>query len=94
MSDPDQRIGGGPDDAEEIKKHSWFAGVDWNLIVQKQIKPPFKPSLKSELDDKYIDPDFTKQKIGESPESIGGSHNSLKGGMWDGFSYEGKPNLI
>ena len=32
VADPDKRLGGGPTDGEEIKAHSWFAGVDWRLI--------------------------------------------------------------
>lgn len=91
VADPDSRLGGGAGDAEEIKRHPWFAGVDWKLIETKQIKPPFKPKLQSEFDTKYIDSTFTDQNINESPDSVASnSLNSLKGGMWDGFSYDGK----
>jgi protein-serine/threonine kinase len=43
--DPDSRLGGGENDALDVMNHPWFAGVDWNLIMTKQIKPPFKPKL-------------------------------------------------
>ena len=69
-------------------RHSWFAGVDWQMIHNKQIKPPFKPKLQSDEDVRYIDTTFTDQKLGMSPESIA---NSLTGeGKWEGFSYHGK----
>jgi len=45
VADPNERLGGGPDDALELMNHAWFTGVDWNLIATKQIKPPFKPKL-------------------------------------------------
>ena len=59
MADPNKRLGGGPGDVEEIKAHPWFSGVDWNLILNKQIKPPFKPRISSQEDLKYIDETFT-----------------------------------
>jgi len=68
-------------------RHPWFTGVDWELIRGKQIKPPFKPRLQSATDVRYIDESFTMMGVTDSPESMG---NSLKGGMWEGFTYEGK----
>ena len=38
---PKKRLGSSKLDAEEIKAHSFFAGVDWDLYLQKQIKPPY-----------------------------------------------------
>ena len=69
VADPNKRLGGGPTDGKEIRDHPWFAGVDWNMIANKQIKPPFKPKLRSETDDSHIDPCFTQLKVGDSPES-------------------------
>ena len=61
VPEPNKRLGGGEGDAMEIMSHSWFAGVDWNMILQKQIKPPFKPKLTSPSDVRYIDETFTSQ---------------------------------
>ncbi len=74
----------------EIMSHPWFAGVDWNLIYLKQIKPPFKPKLTSPADVRYIDETFTSQQLLDSPESMRGS---LKGGNWPGFTFEGQTAL-
>jgi RAC serine/threonine-protein kinase len=93
VADPDQRLGGGPDDGLELMNHPWFAGVDWNMILQKQIKPPFRPRLQSNTDVRYIDETFTKQRLGDSPESMVDS-NSLKGGLWEGFTYDGKKGFL
>jgi hypothetical protein len=70
--------------------HPWFAGVDWDMILRKEIKPPFKPRLQSNTDVRYIDETFTKLKVNNSPESL---VDSLKGGMWEGFTYTGKNGL-
>ncbi|KAK8117103.1 kinase-like domain-containing protein [Apiospora kogelbergensis] len=47
------------DDAEELKRHPFFADVDWEALSKKLITPPFKPKLKSETDVSYFDPEFT-----------------------------------
>ncbi|RBR23848.1 uncharacterized protein FIESC28_03317 [Fusarium coffeatum] len=55
---PKHRLGA-TDDAEELKRHAFFADVDWTLLSKKLITPPFKPKLKSETDVSYFDPEFT-----------------------------------
>ena len=91
MANPEERLGGGPNGATDIMNHPWFAGVDWNMILKKQIKPPFKPRLTSEADIRYIDESFTAQELMDSPESMAGS---LKGGNWAGFTYQGNDPFL
>ncbi|KAI0004673.1 kinase-like domain-containing protein [Xylariaceae sp. FL0662B] len=55
---PKHRLGA-IDDAEELKRHPFFADVDWDVLSKKLITPPFKPKLKSETDVSYFDPEFT-----------------------------------
>ncbi|PHH90798.1 hypothetical protein CDD83_2597 [Cordyceps sp. RAO-2017] len=55
---PKHRLGA-TDDAEELKRHPFFADIDWDLLSKKLITPPFKPKLKSETDVSYFDPEFT-----------------------------------
>ncbi|KAK7976738.1 hypothetical protein PG989_015201 [Apiospora arundinis] len=55
---PKHRLGA-VDDAEELKRHPFFADVDWDALSKKLITPPFKPKLKSETDVSYFDPEFT-----------------------------------
>ncbi|KJZ76665.1 hypothetical protein HIM_04001 [Hirsutella minnesotensis 3608] len=55
---PKHRLGA-TDDAEELKRHAFFADIDWDLLAKKLITPPFKPKLKSETDVSYFDPEFT-----------------------------------
>lgn len=50
---------GANDDAEELKRHPFFNDVDWEALSKKVITPPFKPSLKSDTDVSYFDPEFT-----------------------------------
>lgn len=51
---------------EEIKKHPFFATLDFDLIVQKQIPAPFTPNLSGQTDVQYFDDEFTSENIAES----------------------------
>ena len=41
--------------AEDIKSHIWFKGVDWSMVKQKKIQPPWVPELNSSTDFQYFD---------------------------------------
>lgn len=49
------RLGGGPDDAREVKAHCFFRGVDWDRLFRKEYPPPFRPLVTSETDTSYFD---------------------------------------
>jgi serine/threonine protein kinase SCH9 len=55
---PKHRLGA-TDDAEELKRHPFFADIDWEALTKKLITPPFKPKLKDETDTSNFDPEFT-----------------------------------
>lgn len=91
VKDPDKRLGSDPNGVDHIKQHPFFASIDWDAILQKKIKPPFTPKIKSEYDTKYIDPDFTsctpKDSVNEG-ESLENSNNP-----YDGFSYNNEKEI-
>ena len=62
---PKHRLGA-TDDAEELKRHPFFADIDWEALTKKLITPPFKPKLKSETDTSNFDPEFTNALNGAS----------------------------
>ncbi|XP_058715934.1 RAC-beta serine/threonine-protein kinase isoform X2 [Poecile atricapillus] len=57
--DPKQRLGGGPGDAREVMEHRFFAGIDWQDVVQRKVT--------SEVDTRYFDEEFTAQSITVTP---------------------------
>uniref|UniRef100_A0A8C4I918 non-specific serine/threonine protein kinase n=1 Tax=Dicentrarchus labrax TaxID=13489 RepID=A0A8C4I918_DICLA len=67
IKDPNKRLGGGPDDAKEIMRHSFFSGIDWQDVYDKKLVPPFKPQVTSETDTRYFDEEFTAQTITITP---------------------------
>jgi len=44
--DPSKRLGSEKGDAEEIKRHLFFKGVDWDLVYKKKVEMP-KPTLQN-----------------------------------------------
>ncbi|KAK9457939.1 kinase-like domain-containing protein [Dipodascopsis uninucleata] len=55
---PKHRLGA-IDDARELRVHPFFNDIDWNLLVQKKVPPPFKPHITSDTDTSNFDPEFT-----------------------------------
>ena len=51
VSPPETRLG--IHGVEEIKKHPYFKGIDWNNI--RKMKAPFIPELKNDYDTHYFD---------------------------------------
>jgi hypothetical protein len=45
--DPLKRLGGGPNDADEIKAHDFFKDVNWNDFINLKVTPPFFPMVVS-----------------------------------------------
>jgi serine/threonine protein kinase len=87
VKDVSQRLG--TQSVNEIKEHVFFQDVKWDLLLQKKIKPPFIPVLKSQIDTKYIDSEFldctpadsfnTSDEVGSKDELFNGfSFNNMK----------------
>jgi len=74
VKDPKMRLGGGRNDARDIMTHVFFASIDWDLLVQKKITPPFKPQVLNETDTSNFDFEFTGESVELTPpdDSDGG----------------------
>ncbi|CDW90682.1 rps6 protein kinase [Stylonychia lemnae] len=104
----EKRIGNSDLDAEEIKQHPFFNGIDWDLLFQRRISPPFVPDPKKADQLKYFSQEFTDMAI-EKDDQLKFSQNSIGGtgtggggagedssnqrqSEWSGFSYQGSVN--
>jgi len=57
--EPDQRLGSGPTDAQEIMSQPFFRSINWDDVYHKRIQPPFQPSITNATDTSNFDSEFT-----------------------------------
>ncbi len=79
--EPDQRLGSGPTDAQEVMSQPFFRNIVWDDIYHKRVQPPFLPTIKSETDTSNFDSEFTSVTPVLTPVQSGktGSHLPIPG---------------
>jgi hypothetical protein len=68
---------------EEIKNHEFFKSLDWELLAQRKIKPPIKPTICGQVDVQNFANEFTSQKPVFTPAECPTSFQS----MFRGYSF-------
>jgi len=70
----------------EIMTHPFFKTIEWELLEQKQIPPPYRPRLESERDLANFPPEFTDEPVQLTPDdqSIIGKIDQTE---FEGFEY-------
>ncbi|KAK4336719.1 hypothetical protein RND71_043563 [Anisodus tanguticus] len=81
----DLRLGSGLDDADPIKRHSFFRHINWNDVYERKVEPPIKPSLVSDDDTSLFDTKFTKLPAIDSPDDSKLSESMNQ--VFQGFTY-------
>jgi len=93
--DPNRRLGGGPDDAEEVKSHPIFNNINWHKLYKKEIKPPFKPTIESETDTSNFDPVFTNSAPTDSlPNNSPAPLSDTLQQNFEGFTYSNEMSTV
>lgn len=103
MRDPKKRLGSGPDGDKEIMDHPFFAKIDWEKLMRRELSPPYKPKFdghgKDIPDTSNFPQAFTDQVISDTEKGIDGSSSSLKGSMkedkklFQDFDFTPEPQL-
>ena len=75
---PEKRIGSSVEDAQDLKNHPFFDGVDWDLIKKRQHDTVFKPKVRGAEDTSCIDKLFTKEGLEETPVDPSALNNKQK----------------
>jgi len=79
---PDKRLGSGPEGQAALQKKAFFASIDFALLYQKKIVPPFKPEVASNPT-KYVDKEFLDMATANSEAA--GEREVMK---FDGFEFK------
>ncbi|XP_043245666.1 serine/threonine-protein kinase N2-like isoform X3 [Amphibalanus amphitrite] len=64
---PERRLGASERDAEDVKKQTFFSGVDWEELLARRVRPPFVPTIKSVEDVSNFDEEFTSERAVLTP---------------------------
>ncbi|ELU12083.1 hypothetical protein CAPTEDRAFT_206271 [Capitella teleta] len=84
---PQERLGCHPETGfADIQSHPFFRTIDWELLLGRQITPPYKPPVKCETDLEHFDPTFTTEPVcltPDDPKLIGKIDQS----EFEGFEY-------
>eukprot|EP00472_Partenskyella_glossopodia_P005046 CAMPEP_0197536148 /NCGR_PEP_ID=MMETSP1318-20131121/53057_1 /TAXON_ID=552666 /ORGANISM="Partenskyella glossopodia, Strain RCC365" /LENGTH=553 /DNA_ID=CAMNT_0043093955 /DNA_START=117 /DNA_END=1778 /DNA_ORIENTATION=- len=96
---PVERLGS-RNDAPQVKKHPFFKDMDWNLLYQKRLRPPFRPQIGHiATDTTNFDTEFTTMPLSVDHTNrsnlrgtgLAGSNQSSK---FPGFTYVGDDNSL
>ncbi|XP_049561047.1 ribosomal protein S6 kinase alpha-6 isoform X4 [Orcinus orca] len=74
----------GSEGVDEIKRHLFFANIDWNKLYKREVQPPFKPASGKPDDTFCFDPEFTAKTPKDSP-GLPASANAHQ--LFKGFSF-------
>lgn len=75
---------------EDLQRHSFFASIDWEMLLARKIRPPFKPATARDDDAFYFDSEFTNRTPRDSP---GLPPSATAHDLFRGFSFVA-PNLL
>lgn len=84
--DPITRLGCSKTGMADIKKHAFFAGLDWTKLAARQIQPPFKPTIKDPRKAECFDDEFT-QEVAELTPIDQGLVRQIEQAEFKGFSF-------
>lgn len=72
VQDRTKRLGNMKCGAEDLKRHRWFKGVDWQDVLLRKLKPPIVPKVANDGDtsnfDEYPEVDFRTARALEDSE--------------------------
>lgn len=81
---PSKRLGN-KNDAEDLKKHPFFAGIDWDALYNKRLEAPLIPPVSGLDDVAHFSRDFTDTVAVDTPVPAPKAKNAEK--LFRNYSY-------
>ena len=60
--------------SQDVMEHRFFADIDWNKVINKQLPPPFIPNVSSDDDTSYF-LDYSQEDLIESSRENETNHD-------------------
>jgi len=77
----------------QLKAHPFFAKIDWNLLIQKKVTPPWVPEVQGEDYTGNIDESFLSERVAINDEGeSSGDLRETDDGEFEGFTYKAGQN--
>jgi len=71
----------------ELRRHPFFEGLDWDKLYRKELKPPFKPDVtEGKMDTSYVDEEFKKETPKDTPDVASTLRSRVK---FENFTFAG-----
>lgn len=84
---PTDRLGCHPEQGfSNIVSHAFFRTINWELLEQRQVQPPYKPPLRSDRDLTNFPPEFTEEVTQLTPDQQRDIDN-IDQSEFEGFEY-------
>ncbi|XP_013140898.1 PREDICTED: atypical protein kinase C isoform X1 [Papilio polytes] len=84
---PVERLGCGEGAFLDIVNHPFFKSIEWEMLEQKQVVPPFKPRLEGERDLANFPPEFTDEPVHLTPDDDSTVIADIDQSEFEGFEY-------
>jgi protein kinase X len=73
--DPSRRLGCLRDGAEDVKRHRWFASLDWEALLHLSVAPPYVPEIRSDGDTVHFPEEYPDSD--DEPGSVTAADQAL-----------------
>jgi len=84
---PERRLGTSEKDAHDVRKQAFFRGVCWDDLLQRKVKPPFVPTIRSSEDVSNFDEEFTSEDAVLTPPKESRVLDSSDQRLFKDFNY-------
>ncbi|KAJ3091006.1 AGC protein kinase Gad8, partial [Quaeritorhiza haematococci] len=88
--DPNNRLGA--KGHEEIKRHPFFADINWTKLMARKYQPPFRPNVSSATDTSNFDEEFTSEIPMDSVSADSHLSETVQQ-QFAGFSYQAQDHI-
>lgn len=85
--DPTRRLGSGPNDDQDIRRHEFLASINWEKLFHGEVAPPWRPKISGILDTSQFDKEFTNMPIFSPAQRGHGFGSTPNETHFEGFTF-------